>query len=276
MFVSDPYTSDADGRMYRTGDLVRYLPDGNLTYLGRKDNQVKIRGYRVELGEIEACLIGHPAVSEAAIVVQGEASDTRLIAYVLSEPIEQLAQQLRAHVAANLPRYMVPEAYVRLQAMPLTSNDKLDRAALPASSARSCALDEYDTSDGQADPGLNPTQLAIHTIWKLIFELRQVCDVHVPLSIVFQSPTIEGMAREVTKAHMDALSQLQADNDTLRDKTVASSQAKAFDYGADFEALRRAEIQEVYPRVVRMDKVNHQTFLLTGATGFLGAFICQT
>ncbi|KAF9982301.1 hypothetical protein BGZ75_006327 [Mortierella antarctica] len=300
MFTPDPYSSDAEGRMYRTGDLVRYLPDGNLMYLGRKDNQVKIRGFRVELGEIEACLMDHPAVSEAVIVVLGEASEKRLVAYVVSEPIERLAQQLRTHVAANLPRYMVPEAFVRLQAMPLTSNDKLDRNALPAPNASSYALEEYDTPDGQVEPELDPTQLAIHTIWKqllpssptwipltesffdlgghsilatrLIFEMRRVCDVDLPLSIVFRSPTIEGMAKEVTRARIDALEQLDTDQqDPL--KATAAEQEKAFDYGADFEELQKTEIQEVYPRIARQDKVDYKTFFLTGATGFLGAFI---
>ncbi|KAF9963561.1 hypothetical protein BGZ70_007335, partial [Mortierella alpina] len=302
MFTLDPYSSDPEGRMYRTGDLVRYLPDGNLVYLGRKDNQVKIRGFRVELGEIEACLMDHPAISEAVIVVFGEASEKRLVAYVVSEPIERLAQQLRAHVAASLPRYMVPEAFVRMQAMPLTSNDKLDRNALPAPDASSYALEEYDTPDGQVTPELDPTQLAIHTIWKqllpssptwipltvsffdlgghsilatrLIFEMRRVCDVDLPLSIVFRSPTIEGMAKEVTRARIDALKQLGADQDSLKkDSAAAAEQDKAFDYGADFEELQRTEIQKVYPHVARQDKVDYTTFFLTGATGFLGAFI---
>ncbi|KAF9955515.1 hypothetical protein BGZ72_003654 [Mortierella alpina] len=301
MFIPDPYSSDAEGRMYRTGDLVRYLPDGNLVYLGRKDNQVKIRGFRVELGEIESCLMDHPAVSEAVIVVLGEASEKRLVAYVVSEPIERLALQLRAHVAANLPRYMVPEAFVRLQAMPLTSNDKLDRNALPAPDASSYALEECDNVDGQLEPELDPTQLTIHTIWKqllpssptwipltesffdlgghsilatrLIFEMRRVCDVDLPLSIVFRSPTIEGMAKEVTRARLDALEQLETDQKSLKEKNAAVEQDKAFDYGADFEELCRTEIQEVYNRVARQDKGDYQTFFLTGATGFLGAFI---
>ncbi|KAF9561023.1 hypothetical protein EC968_005932 [Mortierella alpina] len=301
MFTPDPYSSDAEGKMYRTGDLVRYLPDGNLMYLGRKDHQVKIRGFRVELGEIEACLMDHPAVSEAVIVVLGQGSEKRLVAYVVSEPIERLAQQLRAHVAANLPRYMVPEAFVRLQAMPLTSNDKLDRNALPAPNASSYALEECDTPEGQVKPELGPTQLAIHTIWKqllpasptwipvtesffdlgghsilatrLIFEMRRVCDVDLPLSIVFRSPTIEGMAKEVTRARIDALGQLETDQNTSKNSSDAEEQEKAFDYGADFEELQKTEIQQVYPRVARQDKVDYNTFFLTGATGFLGAFI---
>ncbi|KAF9277586.1 hypothetical protein BGZ68_009184, partial [Mortierella alpina] len=301
MFTPDPFSSDAEARMYRTGDLVRYLPDGNILCLGRKDHQVKIRGFRVELGEIEACLMDHPAVSEAVAVVLGEASEKRLVAYVVSEPIERLAQQLRTHVAANLPRYMVPEAFVRLQAMPLTSNDKLDRNALPAPNASSYALEEYDTPEGQVKPELDPTQLAIHTIWKkllpssptwipltesffdlgghsilatrLIFEMRRVCDVDLPLSIVFRSPTIEGMAKEVTRARIEALEQLETDQDSVKAKNATSEQEKAFDYGADFEELQRTEIQEIYPRVARQDKVDFTTFFLTGATGFLGAFI---
>ncbi|KAF9559061.1 large subunit of alpha-aminoadipate reductase, partial [Mortierella alpina] len=106
---------------------------------------------------------------------------------------------------------------------------------------------------------------------RLIFELRRVCEVDVPLSIVFQSPTIEGMAKEVAKARMDATPQLEWGDDPMR--MTHSSPKRAFDYAADFEALLRTEIQEHYPRAARQDKVDYQTFFLTGATGFLGAFI---
>ncbi|KAG0063623.1 hypothetical protein BGZ92_005951, partial [Podila epicladia] len=102
-FLCDPFSEHEDAKMYKTGDLVRYLPDGNLIFLGRNDHQIKIRGFRIEPGEIEARLAEHPQVREAAVLALGEGSDKRLVAYVVAEPDDQLAQLLRAHLAAKLP-----------------------------------------------------------------------------------------------------------------------------------------------------------------------------
>src|SRR3984893_191398 len=134
-FLADPFVSQPGARMYRTGDLGRWLEDGNIEFLGRNDFQVKIRGFRIELGEIEARLMEHPGVREAvAIARQDAAGDKRLAAYyTCSEGGAQIdAEQLRSHLSALLPDYMVPAAYVHLEALPLTPNGKLDRGALPA------------------------------------------------------------------------------------------------------------------------------------------------
>ena len=130
-FVPDRFGKEPGGRLYRTGDVGRWLKDGTIEYLGRNDEQIKIRGYRVELGEIEARLREYEGVREAVVIArEEEAGDKRLIAYYTSAD-GLSAETLRAHVAEGLPEYMVPSAYVRLEALPLTPNGKLDRRALP-------------------------------------------------------------------------------------------------------------------------------------------------
>ncbi len=153
-FLADPFSNDKNARMYKTGDLARYLPDGNLEFLGRNDHQVKIRGFRIEPGEIETRLAEHPQVHEAVVLTLSERGDKRLVAYVVAKPDEQLAQSLRAYIAANLPEYMVPAAFVRLDALPLTLNGKLDRKALPAPDNEAFAHQAYEAPQGEIEHAL--------------------------------------------------------------------------------------------------------------------------
>jgi amino acid adenylation domain-containing protein len=132
-FVDHPFIKGE--RLYKSGDLARLLPNGEMEYLGRKDHQVKIRGYRVELGEIEHCLITHPAIQDAVVLTRASGSDTNeLVAYIVSNREPDLSE-LRTHVNQRLPAYMVPSYFVPLSHIPLTSSEKVDQAALPGPQA---------------------------------------------------------------------------------------------------------------------------------------------
>ncbi|KAG0042710.1 hypothetical protein BGZ83_000149 [Gryganskiella cystojenkinii] len=165
-FIPDPFRNVPGARMYRTGDLVRYLPDGNIVFMGRNDDQVKIRGFRIELGEIEARFAEHPQVREVIVLAIGE-SDKRLIAYVVADLDEQLANTLREHLAAALPEYMIPSAFVRLDVFPLTNNGKVDRRALPEPDSASFAARDYEVPQGDLE-------VTLASIWAELLKIEQV------------------------------------------------------------------------------------------------------
>ena len=132
-FISNPFSEKKEARLYKTGDLARYLPNGDIEYLGRIDTQVKVRGFRIELGEIEAQLNRHPAVRESSVLLREDApGDKRLIAYIVANSETTLTTgELHVFLKEKLPDYMVPAAFVLLEAFPLTINGKVDRRALP-------------------------------------------------------------------------------------------------------------------------------------------------
>ncbi|KAF9959374.1 hypothetical protein BGZ70_008863, partial [Mortierella alpina] len=216
-FVPDPFSSIQGSRMYRAGDLVRYLPDGNIVFLGRNDDQVKVRGYRIELGEIQVRLAEHPQVREVAVLVTGESDDDkRIVAYVVSAPDDNLVQILRDHLAATLPEYMIPSAFVRLDALPLTNNGKVDRRALPEPDSSSFVTREYVAPQGELE-------VALAAMWSEVLRIGRVgrhdnffmlgghsllavrlmnrvstLGVQLPLSTIFSSPTLSALAEVVS------------------------------------------------------------------------------
>ncbi|KGW95105.1 non-ribosomal peptide synthetase [Burkholderia pseudomallei] len=220
-FVRDPFVG-GDARMYRTGDLGRWRPDGMLDCIGRADFQVKIRGFRIELGEIEACLLEHGALAQAAVLARDDGGDggkTLVAYYVPRAGHEDGAPALRAHLAARLPEYMVPAAYVRLPAMPLTPNGKLERRALPAPDERSYVRRDYAAPQGEIETTLARIwaelfgiervgrhdgffELGGHSLLavRMVARVHDVLGVEVPLRELFADPVLHVFASAVARA----------------------------------------------------------------------------
>ncbi|HET7865502.1 MAG TPA: condensation domain-containing protein, partial [Burkholderiaceae bacterium] len=165
-FVPDPFSATPGARMYRSGDLGRWRADGSLEFLGRNDHQVKIRGFRIELGEIEAALLACPGVREAVVLSrEDEPGNKRLVAYLTGAGLQPEA--LRPALARSLPEYMLPAAYVPLDALPLTPNGKLDRKALPAPEGHAFGAARFEPPQG-------PIESALATIWGELLGLKRV------------------------------------------------------------------------------------------------------
>jgi amino acid adenylation domain-containing protein/FkbM family methyltransferase len=216
-FIPDPFSDKPGARLYKTGDSFRHLPDGTLLFLGRRDHQVKIRGYRVELGEIEAALRQHPSIREAVVVAQEDENGAqRLVAYVLADEESQPTGELRAYLQEKLPEYMLPQAFVRLEKMPLTAQGKIDRRALPSPAtppetaedyaAPRTPLEEMMTDIWQELLGTervgildNFFELGGHSLLatRLISRLRELLRVEVPLQILFEAPTVLALSQAI-------------------------------------------------------------------------------
>jgi aryl carrier-like protein len=169
-FIPNPFSGATTSRLYKTGDRARYLPSGDVECLGRVDQQVKIRGFRVELGEIEAVLMKFPTVKEAAVVAADDISGNKLlVAYLVSDQeTSSLGHELRHFIKQRLPEYMAPSTYLKLEAMPLTINGKLDRSKLPAP-------DRHRAEDGSVfvAPSTS-TQKKLSLIWTELFNREKI------------------------------------------------------------------------------------------------------
>ncbi|AGC45642.1 non-ribosomal peptide synthetase [Myxococcus stipitatus DSM 14675] len=221
-FVPHPFARTPGERLYRTGDRVRRRADGTLEYLGRLDFQVKVRGFRIELGEIEAVLAQHPEVRETLVLVREDTpGDQRLVAYVLPQTGQSPeAGVLRDFLTQRLPEYMVPAAFIRLDAFPLTVHGKVDRAALPRPG------EESQAHASRFVAPRTPVEQEIAALWCELLDVPRVgvhdnffvlgghsllalqmaarilstFQVELPLNTLFDAPTLETLAQEIENA----------------------------------------------------------------------------
>ncbi|MCP3062578.1 non-ribosomal peptide synthase/polyketide synthase [Myxococcus sp. K38C18041901] len=219
-FVPDAFSSVPGARLYRTGDQVRWRHDGVLEFLGRADDQVKVRGFRIELSEIESALLAHPEVRESVVLVREDRpGDRRLVGYVVA-PASLDTTALRSFVAQRLPEYMVPSALRVLESLPLMSNGKVDRKALPVPEQT-----WFLAEDAQVGPG-TPTEellaglfaqvlgvprvsttasffeLGGHSLLatQLVSRVRSAFQIELPLRDLFESPTVQALAQRIDVA----------------------------------------------------------------------------
>nr|WP_281423614.1 non-ribosomal peptide synthetase [Nocardia tengchongensis] len=213
-FVADPFGSTSGSRLYRTGDLVRWGSDGNLRYVGRADTQVKVRGLRIELGDIEAALVAHEQVAAAVVQMRTEGGEQHLVAYlVTAEALDP--QQVRAFLLQRLPTYMVPSSIVRIDAVPLTVNGKVDYRALPAPDIRGhqsgyrapqglieqtvagVVGELLDLPEVGADDnffGLGGNSLLAT---RALSRIGEIVGVAVPVRVIFEAPTVAELSERI-------------------------------------------------------------------------------
>jgi len=225
-FVPHPFSQQPGARVYRTGDRARWLPDGTLEYLGRIDHQVKVRGFRIELGEIESALLAHEIVRDAVVVAREDSGEKRLVSYIVAKSGLQvdsaaLIHELRSHLQEHLPGYMVPSAFVVLESLPLTPTGKVDRKSLPAPDSSALAFQEYAAPEGEVEVALaniwqdllrvervgrqdNFFALGGHSLLavQVSARLRQELGIELPIAIIFNAPTLTGLAQHAQRSRL--------------------------------------------------------------------------
>ena len=289
-FLPDPYAAQPEAMMYKTGDLGRWLPDGDIEFIGRNDFQVKLRGFRIELGEIEARLIEHSSVRDAVVIAREDTpGDMRLVAYVTTAG-EVGAEDLRAYLTGLLPEYMVPAAYVNLDAFPLTPNGKLDRKALPAPDGTAYVTRGYEAPVGEVET-------TIAQIWAKVLKLDRVGrhddffalgghslsaislvaalqrHYDAQISDIFRWPTVIEQAQhflpsgDALRQRIDRVKKSQSNDVENYDRMLADSV-----FQARIDAYRTG-IEHDVELLAKPRQMNYGCVLLTGSTGYLGAYL---
>ncbi|MBD2166654.1 amino acid adenylation domain-containing protein [Calothrix membranacea FACHB-236] len=234
-FIPNPFSNQPGTRLYKTGDLAYYLPNGEIEIVGRVDEQVKIRGFRIELGEIETKLNQYPDVSEAVVKVWEDEGDKRLVGYVSSQAKPQLTStQLRSFLKEQLPEYMIPSAFVILEALPLTPNGKIDRRGLPAPEkfrpelSANYVIPQTKIEQTIADiwqKALNIEQIGIHDnffelgghsllLIKIHSELQEIFKTDLLMLDLFRYPTISSLSEYLNQLQNQVFSIQNIDNQT--------------------------------------------------------------
>jgi len=230
--VKNPYGEEGYERLYRTGDLVSWREDGNLSYWGRIDDQVKIRGYRIELNEVICALSRHPAIRQNVVVAsENGGGEKRLLAYIVSSTLPcPTSSELRDFLSKELPDYMLPAVFVRLEALPISPNGKVDRDALPPPDDKNVMRDQsylaartptQERVTSIVAPLLGLERLGVDDNFfllggnsllgtQVIARLRSAFGVDLSLLSLFDNPTVAGIAAEVEQlivAKVDAMSE---------------------------------------------------------------------
>jgi amino acid adenylation domain-containing protein len=218
---------DQTGCLYRTGDIGRKLPDGNYEFCGRVDDQIKLRGYRIEPGEIISALRSHPAVSAAAVMTIGEGSHKQLVAYLVFRA-ETSAEDIRNHVGALLPDYMLPDLFVRLEAIPLAGHGKIDYSALPFPNRSNLLAMEMSSLEPQTEIQIEVASILANVVKRpnigftdnffrlggnsllaaqVVVKVRRSFGVNIPVLSVFESPTVKGLSAVIEQQIITACEQ---------------------------------------------------------------------
>ena len=213
-FLRDPFYPE--NRMYKTGDLARWLSNGNIEFLGRADHQVKIRGFRIELGEIEAVLLKHENIRETLVIVKDDNLGGKYLCAYIAAELDMKPSDVKEYLSANLPEYMIPSCFVFLRKMPLTSNGKLDRRALPEPEAGIQIDSEYEAPQSDTEIRLaaiwtevlgvapigamdNFFELGGHSLkaTALVSKVHKQLGVELALSEVFSAKTLRKLAKRI-------------------------------------------------------------------------------
>jgi acyl carrier protein len=220
-FVPDPFTARPGGRLFKTGDVARQLSDGQIAFVGRKDDQVKVRGFRVEPSEISAVLDRHPHVMQSLVVArQGTQGGKHLVGYIVPTPDgPPTPSELREFLRGSLPDYMVPETFVKLDSLPLSVNGKRNRSELPAPSEANTLRDRTFTAPStelertvasilgsllgveRVDMKENFFVLGGHSLLgaQLIARVRREFGVELSLRVLFEAPTLAALSADIQR-----------------------------------------------------------------------------